>query len=68
MIQVTRFDGSKVYVNALQIEFIESTPDTVIKMLSGRALVVKEPVDVVIKLIINFYKEIGLRTPVLPEG
>ena len=42
MIEVTRLNDSKIMVNAIQIEMLEETPDTVIMFTSGRKLVVKE--------------------------
>lgn len=57
MIQVTRFNGSKFYLNAEMIRSIESTPDTVITLMSGEKMIVKEPSQEVVKKII-MYKRI----------
>ncbi len=54
MIKVTRLNNREVVVNADQIEFLESTPETMISMTSGRKMVVKEPVDEVVRRIIEF--------------
>lgn len=58
MIAVTRFDGSILYVNPHQIEFMEETPDLVITMLSGRKVVVKEKFDEVLNKIISYRSRI----------
>ncbi|HEY3397652.1 MAG TPA: flagellar FlbD family protein [Armatimonadota bacterium] len=42
MIRLTRLNDSEVFVNALLIEQIESTPDTVVTLTNGRRLVVRE--------------------------
>ncbi|MGQ9629615.1 MAG: flagellar FlbD family protein [bacterium] len=60
MIEVTRFDGSKFYVNAHQIEFIEATPDTVISLVSGKKIVVKDDIRDVIKKIMEYRRSIGI--------
>jgi len=60
MIKVTRFNGSEFVVSAHQIEFVESTPDTVISLISGKKIVIKESVDEVIDRIIAYRKKIGM--------
>ena len=45
MIEVTRFNGSKLILNALLVERIEQTPDTVVTLTTGRQFVVKETPD-----------------------
>ncbi|WP_295156152.1 flagellar FlbD family protein [uncultured Brachyspira sp.] len=54
MIHITRFDGSILYVNPHQIEFMEETPDLVITMLSGRKVVTKDSFDTVLGRIIEY--------------
>ena len=46
MIEVTRLNGSKLMINALLIEMMEQTPDTLITMTTGKKLVVLEPTSV----------------------
>ncbi|NLY42465.1 MAG: flagellar FlbD family protein [Clostridiaceae bacterium] len=58
MIEVTRFNGKKFYINSDLIEFIEATPDTVITTTSGKKVVVTETVEEVIEQIINFKSKI----------
>ena len=45
MIEVTRLNGKKMIVNGDHIEKIDSTPDTIISLISGRKLLVKESLD-----------------------
>ena len=54
MITLTRLDGSKLTINAELIEFVEPTPDTVISMVSGRRLIVRELVPEVVRRVIAF--------------
>jgi flagellar protein FlbD len=63
MISLTRFDGSHLMVNAEQIEFIESTPDTVITLLSGKKLIVHEPVDEIVGRIVKYRQRIYAGLP-----
>lgn len=60
MIKVTRLTGQPFYLNALQIELVESFPDTAITLTNGRKFIVKEKEEEVIERMTNFYREIGL--------
>lgn len=59
MIQVTRLNGIKVWVNPHQIEFIETNPDTTLVLLSGKALIVREKAEEVLEKILNYRSRIG---------
>jgi flagellar protein FlbD len=59
MIQVTRLDGKEYYINPHQIESIETRPDTTLLMLSGKYVVVREPVSSVIDRIVAYRRRIG---------
>ena len=39
MIEVTKLNGTKLYINEHYIEIIEETPDTVITMTTGRKII-----------------------------
>ena len=54
MIELTRLQDQKIVVNAELIEFVESTPDTMITTTSGKKLIVKESVKEVIAKIITY--------------
>ena len=45
MIKVTRLNGEVLYLNVLQIESIESIPETKIKMMDGYYFLVKDSAD-----------------------
>ena len=42
MIEVTRINGVKFSINPELIEVVETTPDTVITLTTGKKLIVKE--------------------------
>ena len=54
MIPVTRLDGSPLVVNVDQIAWIEGLPDTVISMMNGEKVLVRESPDELIVLAQEF--------------
>ena len=58
MIEVTKLNGTKTLVNSDLIEIVESTPDTVITLTSGRKIIVKESRQEVRNLVKSYRKEI----------
>ena len=65
MIQLTRRNGESFVLNADQIELVEATPDTVISLLSGKKLLVRESVSEVVALVLDYARRIH-RIGVLP--
>lgn len=59
MITVTRLNGTKITLNALMIETIEATPDTIISLTTGNKYIVLEKVPDVIKLVQEYMRQIG---------
>lgn len=62
MIHLTRLNHQSLVLNSDLIEFIETTPDTVISLTTGQKLTVRESSDEVIQRIILFRREV-LRGP-----
>ncbi len=58
MIKLSRLNGVKFYLNAEMIEQIESTPDTLITLISGKTVMVADPLSRVIKLILLYKRRI----------
>jgi flagellar protein FlbD len=58
MIKVTRLDGVEYYLNPHQIESIEIHPDTTLLMLTGKKLIVREPVEELIRRIEEYRRRI----------
>jgi len=54
MIRVTRLDGSEIVINDDLIEFIETTPDTIISLIDGKKIMVKEEPDEIIHRVAAF--------------
>jgi flagellar protein FlbD len=57
MIKVTRLDDREIYINADMIEFIEKTPDTIIRFVTGRNMMVREDIDEVLRRYYRYRKE-----------
>ncbi|HEU4964538.1 MAG TPA: flagellar FlbD family protein [Bacilli bacterium] len=60
MIKVTKFNRSELYVNACLIETVEATPDTVITLVNGKKMVVRDTAQEVLAAIESYYRTIGL--------
>lgn len=58
MIACKKINGQNIYINAELIEFIESTPDTIITTTTGKKIIVLDTVDEVIQRIIDYKKKI----------
>jgi|AGTN01.2.fsa_nt_gi Uncharacterized protein, possibly involved in motility len=54
MIKLHRLNGAEVVINAELIESIDAVPDTVINLYTNNRFVVKEPIDQVYKLILEY--------------
>ncbi len=54
MIKVTRLNGKSLYINCERIEFVESTPDTVITMVDEKKIIVTDSVESVVDKIVAF--------------
>ncbi|MEJ2635707.1 MAG: flagellar FlbD family protein [Calditrichia bacterium] len=54
MITVTKINDTPITINAEMIEFIESTPDTIITMTNGKKVFVKESVDEVVERVVRY--------------
>ncbi len=60
MIELTRLNGTQFSLNAIYIERIESTPDTVVTLLSGKKVHVLEAVNEVADKITAYYQQINI--------
>ncbi len=69
MIECKKINGQDIYINADLIEFIESTPDTIISTTTGKKILVLNSVDDVIKQIVDYKKKIyeGLNINLIGE-
>lgn len=62
MIEVSRLNGTKYFINPHMIESMECVPDLTISMLSGKKVVVKNSPQEIIEKIIAYRKQIGVNT------
>ena len=51
MLRLTKLDGSVVYLNDQNIQWIEAIPDTAITFLGGARILVREKIDEVLVLL-----------------
>ena len=58
MVWVTRFDGTRFVLNADMIQSIEPTPDTVITLTNGHHFVVREPVEEIVRQVVQFRHQV----------
>ena len=56
MIEVTRFNGRKLVINAELVKFVESTPDTLITLTTNDRILVKDKVEEVVEKIIQYQR------------
>jgi flagellar protein FlbD len=59
MIQLTRLNGKHLIVNALLIESMEETPDTIITLITTKKITVLEPMKDVVQLVTQYMQTIG---------
>lgn len=58
MIEITKLNGTRILINPDLIEIIESTPDTVISLTTGRKIIVKESRQEIKNLVKSYRKDI----------
>jgi flagellar protein FlbD len=54
MIELTRLNGQKLFVNCDLLKYAEASPDTVLTLLTGDKIVVRESCDEVVALALSF--------------
>jgi uncharacterized protein YlzI (FlbEa/FlbD family) len=54
MIQLTRLNNSALMVNSDLIKFVEQAPDTVITLVNGEKILVRESSDEVVQRVVSF--------------
>jgi len=58
MIAVTRLNSKRFVINAEQIRYIESTPDTMITLMNGDRVMVQESLDEVVRRAVEYNRQI----------
>ncbi len=59
MIEVTKLNGKKYWINPHQIESMEVNPDLTLTLLSGKKVVVEESPEQIVDKIVEYRKRIG---------
>lgn len=59
MIPVTRLDGTPMIVNTDQIAWVEYIPDTVISLMNGEKLIVRETPETIVDRVREFRRAIA---------
>lgn len=54
MIEVTRINGQPMVLNCDLIESVEAAPDTIIRLVSGKTIIVKETVKEIVEEVVAF--------------
>ncbi len=58
MIRVTRLDGTSIVVNIDLVQWVERTPDTVLSLVSGEKLVVRESPEQLVAGVLEFRRAV----------
>ncbi len=58
MIEVTKLDMTRILINENLIETVETTPDTVVTLTTGRKLIVKESRQDILNLVKSYKRDI----------
>ncbi len=68
MIQLTRLNNSVLMVNSDLIKFVEQAPDTVITLINGEKILVREGADEVRSRVVKFRQSILQAVSRVPDG
>lgn len=68
LIKLIKLNGEKFTLNAMLIEQMQSYPDTIITLINGKKIVVKNEEHEVVNLVKDFYKQVGLHIPTIQAG
>ncbi len=69
MIVLTRLNSRVIVLNAEHIKMIESTPDTLITLVNGDTMMVKDSLDDVVEKAIEYQRRVhGFSVRPLEEG
>jgi flagellar protein FlbD len=68
MIQLTRLNNARLAVNCDLIKYVEAAPDTVITLLNGEKLVVRETTEQVIERVREFRRSVLMQSDVAADS
>lgn len=67
MIELTKMNNEKFYVNPNMIEVVEITPDRLITLMSGRKYYVLEPIGEITEKFEQFYRRVNTTKAKKPQ-
>jgi flagellar protein FlbD len=67
LIELTYLNGKSLYVNPNLIEVLESTPDTVITLTTGKKLIVRESPAAIVEKFTEFVAKTAAAAPEIRE-
>ena len=62
---MTRLNNQPIAVNADLIKYVENAPDTLLTLVTGDKMVVRESTDEVIRMVVEYRR--SLITPAMPQ-
>lgn len=65
MIRLTRLNNQPIAVNADLIKYVENSPDTLLTLVTGDKMVVRESEEEVIRLVVEYRR--SLISPAMPQ-
>lgn len=68
MIVVTRLNGPRFAVNPDLVQRIDSAPDTILTLLDGTKYIVKESLDEIITLVVEYRAQLVARAQELKDA
>jgi len=63
VISITRLNGKPIVVNADLIRTVEANPDTTIQLINGERIIVREPVEEVVRRAIDYGRHVRRLIP-----
>jgi flagellar protein FlbD len=67
MIKVTHLGGKPFFLNSDLIESVETTPDTILVLTTGKRVIVQESVEEVLRRIVEFRRSLLYPPPAAPK-
>jgi flagellar protein FlbD len=68
MIKLNRLDGEPFILNAELIRYVEARPDTFVSLTTGERLVVKQSMEQVMELALEYQRSKHLLPPLSPRS
>ncbi|MGX7014684.1 flagellar FlbD family protein [Vagococcus silagei] len=60
MIKLTLLNGIKIYLNTSVVRTLEASPDSIITLVDGKTIIVKESPEEIVDLFKEYHQSIGL--------